>query len=130
VQTYKVYYSGDGGYGPHFAEIGKRFGNVDFAIIENGQYDPKWAAMHLMPEETAQAAIDVGAKAFLPVHSGRFAICYHTWFDPYIRITAASKDKNLRLLTPRIGEVIYLDNFDQTFTPWWQELMEKVKREK
>ncbi|MCL2156140.1 MAG: MBL fold metallo-hydrolase [Leptospirales bacterium] len=121
IQERKVFYSGDSGYGPHFAEIGKNFGSVDFAIMENGQYDPDWATVHLMPEEVVQAAIDINAKAILPVHSGRFTICHHPWYDPYIRITSASRDKNFRLLTPKIGDVIYLDDPNQTFEPWWQE---------
>jgi L-ascorbate metabolism protein UlaG (beta-lactamase superfamily) len=130
IQQRKVFYSGDGGYGPHFAEIGKKFGGIDFAIIENGQYDLNWAAIHLMPEETVQAAIDVGAKSILPVHSGRFAICRHAWYDPYIRITTASQGKNFRLLTPKIGEVIYLDDLEQTFNPWWQNIVEQETKQK
>ena len=35
----KIYYSGDSGYGPHFKAIGELFGEVDLAIMENGQYD-------------------------------------------------------------------------------------------
>ena len=121
TQGRRVFYSGDTGYGPHFEEIGKKFGSVDIAIMENGQYDLNWATIHLMPEEAVQAAIDMNAKALLPVHSGRFSICHHTWYDPYIRITSASKDKNFRLLTPKIGKAIYLDNPNQSFSPWWQD---------
>jgi L-ascorbate metabolism protein UlaG (beta-lactamase superfamily) len=120
----KVFYSGDGGYGPHFAEIGKKFGDVDLAIMENGQYDPDWAAVHMMPEEVVQASLEINAKALLPVHSGRFSICRHPWDDPYIRVTAAGQDKKFRLLTPKIGEVIYLDELDRSFEPWWQTYRE------
>ena len=28
---------------------------------ENGQYNMAWHAIHMLPEETAQAAVDVGA---------------------------------------------------------------------
>ena len=41
------------------------------AILENGQYDKRWAYIHMMPEETAQAAVEIGAKALLPAHSGK-----------------------------------------------------------
>lgn len=68
----KVYYSGDSGYGPHFKAIGEQFGSVDLAIMENGQYDRDWRYIHMMPEETAQAAQDLRAKAILPGHAGRF----------------------------------------------------------
>ena len=130
TQEHKIFYSGDTGYGPHFAEIGKKFGSIDLAIMENGQYDPDWAAIHLMPEETVQASLDVKTKAVLPVHSGRFSICRHTWYDPYIRISAASEGKNFKLLTPTIGEVIYLDNLGQSFAPWWQDIMDQETKPK
>lgn len=116
----KVFYSGDTGYGPHFAEIGQRFGGVDLAIMENGQYDPSWKNIHMMPEEAAKGAEDLRAKAILPVHSGRFTISNHAWDDPYKRIAAASEGKPYRLLTPRIGEVVEMVSPPQRFTHWWE----------
>ena len=61
----KIYYSGDSGYGPHFKAIGDEFGPVDLAIMENGQYDQDWKYIHMMPDETAQAADDLRARAVL-----------------------------------------------------------------
>jgi L-ascorbate metabolism protein UlaG (beta-lactamase superfamily) len=116
----KVFYSGDTGYGPHFAEIGQRFGGVDLAIMENGQYDPGWKNIHMMPEEAAKGAEDLRAKAVLPVHSGRFTISNHAWDDPYKRLAAASEGKAFRLLTPRIGEVADLGGQAQRFATWWE----------
>ena len=119
VPDRKFFYSGDSGYGAHFADIGERFGTVDLAIMENGQYSTSWHDVHMMPEEVAQAAEDMQAKTVLPVHSGRFSLAYHPWDDPYIRIAAASRNKSFRLLTPIIGEVVYPDNSEQTFQAWW-----------
>lgn len=116
----KVFYSGDSGYGPHFADIGKQFGPVDLAIMENGQYDPDWKNIHMMPEEAAQGAMDLRAKALLPAHAGRFTISNHAWDDPYKRLTAASEGKAFRLLTPRIGEVVDLEQPEQRFSAWWE----------
>lgn len=116
----RIFFSGDSGYGPHFAEIGKRFGGFDLAILENGQYDPRWAYIHMMPEETAQAAVDLNAKALLPAHSGKFSISNHAWDDPFIRIANASREKPYRLLTPVIGDRIDLDNEAQLFPCWWE----------
>ena len=42
----KIYISGDGGYDGRFAEIGKKFGPVDWAIMESGQYDKAWQSVH------------------------------------------------------------------------------------
>ena len=58
----RVYISGDGGYGKHFRTIGERFGGFDLALMENGQYNMQWHAIHMLPAETAQAAEDVRAR--------------------------------------------------------------------
>ena len=125
TSTRRVFYSGDGGYGKHFAEIGKQgggSGDLDLAIMENGQYNTRWRHSHLLPEETAQAAVELKAKAVLPVHSGRFSLSDHPWDDPYVKLSATSGDKPFRLLTPRIGEVVYLDGREQQFGPWWESV--------
>lgn len=116
----KVYYSCDTGYGPHFKAIGEQFGSVDLAILENGQYDEDWKYIHMMPEETAQAAVDLNARAILPGHSGRFVLAKHTWDDPYKRLAAASEGRNYRLLTPRLGEPVHAADASQQFSAWWQ----------
>jgi L-ascorbate metabolism protein UlaG (beta-lactamase superfamily) len=90
----KIYYSGDSGYGPHFKAIGEQFGAVDLAIMENGQYDQDWKYIHMMPDETAQAADDLRARAVLPGHAG--ALCWRNTAGT-IRISGwlrpASKDR-------------------------------------
>ncbi len=116
----RVFYSGDSGYAPHFAEIGKRFGGFDLAIMENGQYDKAWPYIHMQPEESAQAASDLRAKAVLPVHFGRFSISNHTWDDPIIRISAAAQNQHYRLLTPIMGQTVSLHDEEQEFTRWWE----------
>ncbi|NLC23375.1 MAG: RomA family MBL fold metallo-hydrolase, partial [Oxalobacter sp.] len=116
----RIYFSGDTGYGPHLAEIGNRFDGFDLAILENGQYDKRWATIHMMPEETAQAAVELKAKALLPAHSGKFSISYHAWDDPFIRIAKASEDKPYRLLTPVIGDRVDLEDETQLFPYWWE----------
>ncbi|WP_110876057.1 MBL fold metallo-hydrolase [Franconibacter helveticus] len=117
----KLYYSGDSGYGPHFKATGERFGGVDIAIMENGQYDRDWSQIHMMPEETAQAAQDLGAKRVLPGHNGRFAMAKHAWNDPLKRLAAASRDKAYTLLTPRPGEPVRLAQTEQHFSAWWED---------
>ena len=117
---HRVFYSGDGGYGQHFKEIGDELGPFDLAIMEDGQYNENWPRIHMMPEETAQATVDVRAKAMLPVHNGKFALSRHSWDEPYKRITNASKGKDYQLLTPEIGELVKIDAENQQFTYWWE----------
>lgn len=118
--TQKIYYSGDSGYGPHFKAIGEQFGKIDLAILEDGQYDQDWRYIHMMPEQTAQAAVDLNAQRVLPGHAGRFVLAKHTWDDPYKRLAQASKDKAYRLLTPMQGEPVWLADTTQTFHAWWE----------
>lgn len=116
----RVFYSGDGGYGPHFKEIGRRFNGFDLAIMENGQYNSDWANIHMMPEESSQAAVDLGARTVLPAHSGKFALSFHDWDEPYKRIVDASQDKPYELLTPEMGAIVRPFGKSQDFSAWWE----------
>lgn len=118
TSTRKIFCSGDGGYGSHFKDIGKKFGGFDLAFMENGQYNRAWHAIHLLPNETAQASEDVRAKKVVPIHSGKFALARHLWNEPYKDLIAESAGRNYELLTPRIGELI---NFrEQNFSTWFE----------
>lgn len=114
----KVYYSGDGGYGAHFHTIGEQFGGFDLALLENGQYDRQWHRIHMLPDETAQAATDLRARYVLPAHNSKFALARHTWQAPMQDLATASKGAAWHLLTPEIGEKIPLWAPDG-FPEWW-----------
>ncbi|HSX89936.1 MAG TPA: MBL fold metallo-hydrolase [Pseudomonas sp.] len=116
----RIFFSGDSGYAQHFAEVGNRYGPFDWATLDAGQYDPRWANVHMTPEQAAQAAEDLGTAAFTPGHVGRFSIAPHDWNDPFIRITAASQGRSYALWTPIIGSPIHLDGREQAFAPWWE----------
>lgn len=116
----RIFFSGDSGYAPHFAEIGQRYGPFDWVALDAGQYDPRWANIHMNPEQAAQAAEDLQARAFTPGHASRFSISPHDWDDPFKRITAASQGRSYALWTPEIGRPIHLDGRAQTFAPWWE----------
>lgn len=76
-QETKVFFSGDSGYAPHFKEIGNKYGPFDLTLMECGQYDPRWSAIHMLPEETVQAHIDVKGELLLPIHWGAFTLALH-----------------------------------------------------
>ncbi|AHF93654.1 beta-lactamase [Opitutaceae bacterium TAV5] len=124
--TFSFYVGGDSGYGAHFAEIGQKFGPLDLAILENGQYDPSWKSIHMMPEEVWQAARELNAKRLLPVHSAKFSISNHAWNEPLRRITAAAANDADGtapvLLTPIIGEIVDLRDDAHAFSPWWENV--------
>lgn len=118
----KIFFSGDSGYGPHFSKIGEAFQGFDLALLDCGQYDPRWAYIHMTPEEALQAARDLKAKALAPAHVGRFAIANHSWDEPFNRLTKAYRekpDKPDQLLTPKIGEPTALDDESSPLSRWW-----------
>ncbi len=103
----KIYFSGDGGYGPHFAEIGARYGPFDIAFVENGAYSTEWNQIHLMPEQLVGVARDLRAKAVFPIHWGKFDLAYHPWDEPIRRAEAAFSDESsVQLLSAPIGKVL------------------------
>ena len=114
-----IYFSGDGGYGEHFKQIGEKYGPFDFAMIECGQYNERWRKIHMMPEESAQAAVDVQAKRMMPIHWGAFSLALHNWTDPVERVLVKAKELQMPITTPRIGEPVVLDGGLFPQIHWW-----------
>jgi L-ascorbate metabolism protein UlaG (beta-lactamase superfamily) len=117
--TMKIYIGGDGGYDTHYAEIGAQHGPIDLAILDNGQYDLKWRYIHNLPQEVAQATLDLKAKRLFPVHSSKFVLANHAWDEPLIRVSQFAQVANIPLVTPIIGELVYLKDENQKFKQWW-----------
>ncbi len=117
----KIYFSGDGGYGRHFKKIGERFGGFDLAMLDTGQYNPQWRYVHMNPAESAIAADDVRCRFLLPVHIGKFCISTHAWDEPFKLMKEAAPLHDWHLLTPRMGEPVFLDS-PGVFPPWWEGL--------
>lgn len=127
----RVLYTGDSGWAKHVKEIGEKFGPFDLVVAENGQYNEDWRGIHMFPEETARAAVGYWrARALLPVHSGKFTIARHPWYEPFERVAAALSGTPVRLLTPVIGEAVFLDDENRTFGAWWRPLMPGAEAEK
>jgi L-ascorbate metabolism protein UlaG (beta-lactamase superfamily) len=119
-QDTNIYFSGDSGYGPHFKEIGEKYGPFDLTLMECGQYHEKWAAIHMMPEETVQAHLDVKGKMMIPIHWGGFTLSLHDWTDPIERAIKAASKHNVFICTPQIGEVVQLNSDAYPQSMWWK----------
>ena len=118
----KIYFGGDSGYDPFFAEIGEKYGPIDLAILDNGQYNVAWRELHLFPEEVVQAAKDLKAKRLFPVHSSKFVLAMHPWDEPLNEVNRLNDPNPIPLVTPMIGEKVNLDDSTQTFTKWWENI--------
>ncbi|MBX7125191.1 MAG: MBL fold metallo-hydrolase [Cyclobacteriaceae bacterium] len=115
----RLYLGGDSGYGPHFREIGLRFDGFDLALLECGQYSPYWPYIHMQPEETVQAAHDLGAKVLMPVHWAKFELSIHAWDEPIRRAMAKADATGMPTTTPMIGEVVTV-NGHYPEKKWWE----------
>lgn len=122
--TLKIYIGGDSGYDTHFAAIGEKFGPIDLAILDNGQYNLAWQNIHALPNEVLKAASDLKAKRLFPVHSSKYALANHPWDEPLTKISALNNNAKapFPLVTPMIGEAVFLNNEQQQFKQWWTGL--------
>lgn len=118
----KIFLGGDGGYDTHFAEIGRKYGAFDLAILENGQYADDGNSIHMSPGYVIKAAKDLKAKRVFPIHSCKFVLYRHPWDEPLIRITALGEKEHIPMVTPLIGEAVNLNDSTQVFKHWWKGL--------
>ena len=86
----RVYHSGDTAYFEGFAEIGRRCGPVDAALLPIGAYDPAWfmEKQHMNPEQAVQAFADLGAETFFAMHWGTFKLTDEPLTEPPERLRA------------------------------------------
>ncbi|WP_373293915.1 MBL fold metallo-hydrolase [Paenibacillus albidus] len=115
-----LFFSGDSGYGPHFQEIGAKYGPFDLTLMECGQYDERWAAIHMFPEQTVQAHLDVRGKVMIPIHWGAFTLALHDWTDPIERVVRAGSEQHITISTPKIGETVRIKGETYPIMPWWR----------
>jgi L-ascorbate metabolism protein UlaG (beta-lactamase superfamily) len=116
-----LFFSGDGGYFSGFKDIGNKYGPFDITMIETGGYNKMWSDIHMLPEQSLQAHLDLRGKAMLPIHNGTFDLALHDWFDPFESINKLAKDHDVQLLTPIFGEPVSIASPVNT-TAWWRDL--------
>lgn len=121
---YRIYIGSDSGYDTHFKTIGEKYGPFDIALLEAGQYNLDWPYIHMMPEETVKASVDLRAKVLMAVHWGKFALAFHPWDEPIKRVSAKAAELNVQLTTPMIGEPVIIGQSYPT-KKWWEELADR-----
>jgi L-ascorbate metabolism protein UlaG (beta-lactamase superfamily) len=117
--THNLYLGGDSGYDTHFKTIGEKYGPFDIALLESGQYNTAWPFIHMMPEETVQASIDLNAKVLFPIHWGKFALAFHDWDEPVNRVLKRADELSVTVTTPKIGEPVVLGQ-PLPKSNWWK----------
>jgi len=116
----RIYFSGDSGYFPGFKQIGDLYGPFDIALIECGQYNELWSEIHMMPEQTAPACVDVQSSVLMPIHWGMFNLALHSWTEPVERVSVAASALGLQLVTPRVGERFAMHD-SLPNDRWWEQ---------
>ena len=104
-----VYHSGDTAWGDHFAEIGRRAGPIDWAMLPIGGYSPRWfmEPQHIDPDEAARAFEALGARHLLAMHWGTYRLTDEAVGEPPARLRAWWTARGLppdRLWIPALGE--------------------------
>jgi L-ascorbate metabolism protein UlaG (beta-lactamase superfamily) len=120
TSDYSIYWSGDGGYGPHFKDIGEKLGPFDFGFMECGQYNENWHAIHMYPEESVKAALDARVKKVIAVHWAGFSLALHHWKEPIERFIKEAEVLGLELSTPKLGEALTITDISKEF--WWENI--------
>jgi len=115
----RVFFSGDTGYHAGFKAIGERFGPFDVTFMETGAYDAQWPEVHMQPEESLQAHLDVRGRWMMPLHNGTFDLAMHAWHEPFDRILALAQARGVLLATPAMGERLSLAQ-PHAGERWWQ----------
>ncbi len=119
TNTHSIYLGGDSGYDAHFKMIGEQYGPFDIALLESGQYNTSWPNIHMMPEETVQASIDLNATILFPIHWGKFALAMHDWDEPIKRVLKKANELSVKVTTPKIGEPLLISRCHETKS-WWE----------
>jgi L-ascorbate metabolism protein UlaG (beta-lactamase superfamily) len=115
---HRVFFGGDTGYTPAFAELGARLGPFDLTLLPIGAYNDAWHAIHMDPEEAVRAHGDLGGRVLLPVHWATFNLAFHRWAEPVQRLVAAAARSRTEIVVPVPGERI--DVLDPPpLTDWW-----------
>jgi len=115
----KIFFSGDSGYFDGFKAIGDLFGPFDLTMIETGAYDQRWKFVHMLPEETLQAHIDLRGRWLMPIHNGTFDLALHAWEEPFERISALAAERAASIATPVMGARLDVGAPD-VGSPWWR----------
>lgn len=108
-----AYHAGDTAAGDHFAEIGRRAGVVDWAMLPIGGYEPRWfmQTQHIGPEEAGEAFVALAARHLLAMHWGTFRLTDEAVGEPPARLREWWTGRGLepgRLHIPALGAAIDL----------------------
>jgi L-ascorbate metabolism protein UlaG (beta-lactamase superfamily) len=120
--SHRLFFSGDSGYFGGFKQIGDKYGPFDMTFLECGAYGEGWPRVHMFPEQTVQAHLDLKGNVLHPIHWGTFNLALHPWYEPMMRLTDAANHANVKIATPVAGETtVYSRPIPSA--RWWGQAM-------
>ncbi|MFM2042514.1 MAG: hypothetical protein RLY86_1090 [Pseudomonadota bacterium] len=88
----RLWFGGDTAHGPVFAEMGRRHGPFDLALVGIGAYEPRvlMKPVHANPEDAVAIARDLRAARILGMHWGTVVLTEEDPFEPPTRFHPAA----------------------------------------
>jgi L-ascorbate metabolism protein UlaG (beta-lactamase superfamily) len=92
-----AYHAGDTALFDGFAEIGRRAGPIDWAMLPIGAYEPRWfmEPQHMNPEDACEAFAALGARNFVAMHWGTFKLTDEPLGEPPERLRRACEQRGV-----------------------------------
>ncbi len=118
---HNIFFSGDSGFFSGLKEIGETYGPFNMTFIECGAYNEAWHGVHMFPEETVKAHLDLKGHILHPIHWATFNLSLHPWYEPMQRLTAAADAAHVKTATPVVGETTVYDT-DIADRKWWKPI--------
>ncbi len=121
----RLFFSGDTGLTPEFADVAARLGPFDLSMLEIGAWNAAWGDIHLGPDNALRAFAMLGGGTLLPVHWGTFDLALHAWDEPAETLLRLAGPAGARVLTPVLGRAFEPAHLDGP-TPWWRSVQREA----
>ena len=114
-----VYFGGDSGYTPAYADIGERYGPFELTMLPIGAYAPRWPDVHMDPREAVRAHQELNGQTMLPIHWATFDLAFHEWSDPVEGVVREAAGADVHLALPAPGGR-FEPSGEFPVEPWWR----------
>jgi len=109
----RLFFAGDTAYGTFFADIRRRYGPIDMALLPIGAYEPRWfmRTVHMNPAEAVRAHLDLESSESVGMHYGTFQLTAEGIDDPLHALEAARVEQGVeasKFRTIPFGESVRL----------------------
>jgi L-ascorbate metabolism protein UlaG (beta-lactamase superfamily) len=106
-----IYFAGDTGYSPWFAELSRRYGPPELALLPIGAYEPRWfmCDQHMNPDDAVRAHLDLAARTSVAMHFGCFQLTDEGIDEPALALERACHAHEVApqaFLVPQPGQTL------------------------